>query len=161
MRHCDSHPSTEQKIMKWNLSFGFEAWESPSTRTLSLTIFSMKNETKGKCLAYGQTGGLQEHSHQNSLIFPVRYAPHSRALRPTCQKGMPSPCMSSLGWMEPWAISNFSAHSPRRFPRTLLQSILSFVYASRNQWVILAEDDFLPPLPDFHLSFEAFLVWER
>ena len=53
MRFDNSHPSTEQKIMELNLSFDFEAWESPSTRTPWIAFLFFKYETKVKHFAHG------------------------------------------------------------------------------------------------------------
>lgn len=72
MRHCDSHPSTEQKIMKWNLSFGFEAWESPSTRTLSLAIFTMRNQREMPCLWTNRRAPGTQSSEFTHLSCPLR-----------------------------------------------------------------------------------------
>lgn len=124
MRRGDSHPSTEQKIMKWNLSFGFEAWESPSTRTLSLTIFTMRNQRKMLCSWINGRRPAQYSSGFICLSCPGRSPQQQwddcKAPRPTCQNVLPFPCPQSLGLMGPQAISNSSLHSPRGFPRTML-----------------------------------------
>lgn len=117
MRLGDSHPSTEQKIMKWNLSFGVEAWESPSTRTLPLTIFKIR---KTLCLWINRKS--PENSHQDSLSCPLCF--HIAMVR--WQKardlivrewgGLSIHLISGLSG------SSFFPHSPRGLPSAWLQN---------------------------------------